>query len=490
MSLDTAAARPRVTAAQDQRATIVSPVAPASDATRYLCAAVHLDSRLAEQVVSEVLDQEYRAPPSSPDVDLVPVVLHAVAARARHLARDLILTLLIVVVLWSLGTARYLELMVALGLAWVVVVGETLVATYGVVAHELSSGRYRPGSAPLPNNPRRRQRLEQIAAFGRANVTVYSSYVPFVGSGTPFAAWSFALDTHRAAEGRVAESFTALEIHDFVVDRMRDLQMAKVDIEDRIFVDGRDIRGDHRFLTTALSVPVPWVESSLLRSLMVEPEDRARPYLSFRVIGWRGQLVLSIFLRFVVTPHELFVEVSHSLLTPVKDEFQEVDRLLPQPTVRQAARIGWRSLVRLPMRLFRAPSTVGRFLTSPLFTAVRNARQRREILSSLRFNYGAPASPRETVSDPRYQRYFQQLDQDLYAKVIEERLLQTLVEFYEAKGIDTAELVERQSTIQNHGVYVAGGGTLVAGSVAAGAGAQARSGLAERRVTRADAKRS
>jgi hypothetical protein len=468
-----------VSSARRRAAAVLKPAAQASDATRYLCAAVHLDSRIADQVISEILEQEYKAPPSSPDVDLVPVVLHAMAARVRHLVRDAILTVLIIAAVWFYVTVRPLQLLLALALAWVVVVGETLVATYGVVAHDLRAGHFRPDAVSLPNRPKLQQRLEQIAAFGQGNVTVYSSYIPFVGSGFPVEAWSIALDRHRATEGRVAESFTALEIHDFVLDRMRDVHPANLEIRDRVFVDGRDIRGDRRFLPTELSVPKSQVDLSLVRSLTLEPEDRARTYLSFQLSGWRGQLVLSTFLRFVVTPQELFVEVSHSLLTPVRDEFQEVDRLLPQPTLRQAARIGGRSLLRLPGRLLRAPGAVGSLLLGPISTARRTARQRREILGALRFDYGAPMSPRETASDPQYQRYFQALDKDLYLKVLEKRLLQTLVAFYDLKGIDTAELIERQSTIQNHGVYVAGGGSLIAGSVAAGAGARATSGPAK-----------
>ena len=448
---------------------------PASDATRYLCAAVHLDSRIAEQVVSEILEQEYKAPPSSPDVDLVPVVLHAVAARKRHLIRDAILTLLIIACLWLWASGHSLEFWAALLLMWVVVFGETLVATYGVVAHDLRAGQFRADKLPMPNNAKARSRLEQIAAFGRSNVTVYSSFVPFVGSGIPIEAFSFALHLRRSTPGQAEESFNAVDVHDFVLARMRELSLAKLDITDRVYVDGRDIRGDRRFLESELSVPRAQVDPSLMRSLMLDAEDRARPYLCFQLSGWRGQLVVSTVLRFVLTGKELFMEVSHSLLTPVRDEFQEVDRLLPQPTVRQATRIAGRSLIRLPMLVIRAPYAITKFVVSPISTARRGARQRREILSGLRFDYGAPVSPRETASDQRYQRYFQKLDQELYTKVLVKRLLQTLAEFFEAKGLDTSELLDRQTTIENHGVYVAGSGTLVADSVAAGAGAQAKS---------------
>jgi hypothetical protein len=445
---------------------------PPSDATRYLCAAVQLDSRLADEVVRDILDEEFKAPPSSPDVDLVPVILHAIAARKRHLVRDALLTFLLISAFWGAYTTRYVVVLLALALCWVVVVGETLVATYGVVARDLRAERFTP-DALSATDPAIKERLRHIAAAGRGNVSVYSGYQPFVGSGVVMDAWSFALDIERAVDGKIAESFTALAIHDFVKQQLCDLRTGEVALADRVFVDGRDIRDDRRFLPDRLAVPKPRVDRSLVRSLTVEPEDRARPYLAVRISGWRGQLVLSTFLRFVVTPHELVVEVTHCLLGPVRDEFQEVDRLLPEPTARQAIRIGWRALRRSPGHVLRAPFTVSAHLLGPVTAARQRARQRREIVSSLRFDYGAPRSPRETVSDHQYQRYFQKLDGELYTKVIEKRMLQAVERFLESKGIDTVELTQRQAMIQNNGVMVAAGGTITAGSIAAGTGARA-----------------
>ncbi|NIK57330.1 hypothetical protein [Kribbella shirazensis] len=433
-----------------------------------------MNSRLADEVVRDILDEKFTAPPSSPGVDLVPVILHAIAARKRHLVRDVLLTALLFSAFWGAYTTRYVVVLLALALCWVVVVGETLVATYGVVAHDLRPERFKP-DALSSNDPGVRERLAQVAAAARGNVSVYSGYQPFVGSGVPVDAWSFALDIDRPAEGRTAESFTALSIHDFVKQRLRDLRTGEVTMADHVFVDGRDIRDDRRFLPERLAAPKPKVDRSLVRSLTVEPEDRARSYLTVQIGGWHGQLVVSTFLRFVVAPHELVVEVTHCLLGPVRDEFQEVDRLLPEPTARQAIRLGGRALRRAPGHVLRAPFAVAAHLAGPVTAARHQARQRREIVSSLRFDYGAARSPRETVGDRRYQRYFQQLDSALYIKVIEKRMLRAVEQFLESKGIDTTELTDRQAAMQNNGVYVAPGGTITAGSVAAGTGARASS---------------
>jgi hypothetical protein len=453
-----------------ENGTRVKPEQRSSDATRYLCAAVHLDSRIADQVIHDVLEQDYRAAPSSPDVDLVAVVLHALAARRRQLTRDVILVVLMIAMAWSLVSLHSTAFLVSIALAWAAVLGESLVATYGVLAHDLRPGNFHPARLPRPSSSKARKRLEQIEEFGRSNVSVYSSYAPFVGHGRTVEAWSAALAL-RATAKREAEAFSTADIHDFVLSRMREIPVGTVEVADRIYVDGRDIRGDRRFLAGELSAPRAHVDPSLIRSLMAEPENRARPYLSFQIKGWRGQLVLSTFVRFVVTSKEIFIEVSHSLLTPVRDEFQVVDRLLPQPNPRQALLLAAKSAAMLVIYLARAPMALTRAIIGPLAAELRTARQRREILGALRFNYGAPVSPRETVSDPNFQRYFQKLDTSHYVKVLEKRLLDAIVEFLQARGIDTSEFDERKQAIENNGLYVAG--NLVAGSVAVGAGARA-----------------
>jgi hypothetical protein len=98
-------------------------------------------------------------------------------------------------------------------------------------------------------------------------------------------------------------------------------------------------------------------------------------------------------------------------------------------------------------------------------------------MHGLRFNYGSQLSLREAASDTRYHRYFQELDQDRYSKVIEKALLESLVLFLDDKGVDTSELVARQTTILNQGVYITGGASVSAQNIAAGAKAQARSGV-------------
>lgn len=67
----------------------VEPQRPADqDATRYVCAAAHVDPDFARRVVRELLVAEHRLPVPHPSLDLPTVVRHCIASRARRLYRD------------------------------------------------------------------------------------------------------------------------------------------------------------------------------------------------------------------------------------------------------------------------------------------------------------------------------------------------------------------------------------------------------------------
>ncbi|MEU0560853.1 hypothetical protein [Dactylosporangium sp. NPDC006015] len=70
-----------------------------STTTRRLCAAVHLDSGLAERVVAELTDDPRRAVAPSVGLDLEPVLCHALRARLLGTVRDAFLTAAVVVAL-------------------------------------------------------------------------------------------------------------------------------------------------------------------------------------------------------------------------------------------------------------------------------------------------------------------------------------------------------------------------------------------------------
>jgi hypothetical protein len=457
----------------------------ARDATRYLCAAVQLDPGLNDSALRGILHEEHRAVASSPGVDLVTVLKYGLAARQRHLLRDglLGLILFIFIILFLRSPLVAFGWIIPLGIcAWLTVFVESLVAHYGVVAAQLSRDSFDPAKAPEPDNQRDRQRLAEIGARDRGNVTVFANYSPFVGYGQTAEQWSFTLNVAKPAEDQKVTPFTVQELHDFVADDVRQLGLPGVVVEDRVFINGLDLL--HGFepevqravLPNELAAPVSRVDDGVFDRLQNDPKSRARPYLVVRIGGWSGQLVVTLFLRFALLPQKdmLFVEANYSLLPPMRQEYLVVDRLLTRPTWRQVSRVASVSLAKAVPGLFGG---FFRTLAVPLAALGRPGklrREAREITEDRSFNYGAFQSLREKAADTRYHRYFQQLDREMYGKLAERRVMDALTRFLEDHGVDTSELVERTTMIMNNGIYVAGQGKVDAGTLAVGSNAVAR----------------
>ncbi|QIZ35950.1 hypothetical protein [Saccharopolyspora sp. ASAGF58] len=454
----------------------------ARDATRYLCAALQLDPGLNDKALQNILDEDYRAVASSPGVDLVTVLKYGLAARRRQLTRDVLIVLLGLIGLGVLASPQPGWALLVLFAGWAVMFIETLSTHYGILSAQLRRNAFDPANAPAPTRGRTAARLADIAARDRGNLTVFADYAPFAGYGITFGNWSFTLNVAKAEEGKDIVEFTVQELRDFVADSVRGIGLPGVLVEDRVFVSGLDLL--HGFepsvqqaiLPNELAAPASRVDEAVLGRLHDDPNSRARPYLTVRVTGWSGELVVTMFLRFALSPQKdlLFVEANYSLLPPVKRRYQEVDRLLSSPTFRQLGRLAAMSLIRLVPAVFGGGQRVWAGLVSPLTRVLKSRREAREITQDRTFNYGATMSLREEAADNRYHRYFQQLDKEMYAKLAERRVMDALEEFLADHNVETSDLSERQTTILNNGIYVTGHGKLDAMSVAAGTNAIAR----------------
>ena len=125
-----------------------------------------------------------------------------------------------------------------------------------------------------------------------------------------------------------------------------------------------------------------------------------------------------------------------------------------------SVQIGAVEILLTPFRLLLAPWLLLSFMARTLNQSWHTWKQQREITRERAFNYGGTFNPREGLADHNFQRYFQELDSDQYTKIIEKNIFQSLVDFLDDHGIDTSELVERQTAILNNGVYVTGAATV------------------------------
>jgi hypothetical protein len=477
-----------------------------------MCAAAWTDKQLNQILLAGILNERRRAVASSPGVDLVMVLRHAIAAHRRRIATDIFIATTLAITLAlsivaAVVTSRPLAppgpvapedvpttpttpvtlialvALVALIAAGTAVFLENFTIYYRVLARTLRRNVFDPANAPTFRQEVER-RLAEIQARDLGNVTVFPDYSPFIGHGGLVTAWSFVLNVAKPAEGKTVTAFSIEEVYDYVAKQVRSLGQG-VAVENRVLVYGEDLLDGidsvvgRAILPHDLEAPRPSIDDRLVRQLMSDPQGRARTYLSIRVIGWGGELALTVFLRFTMPRLQelLFVEASYLLLTPVQARYRLVDRLLPHPPISQLIQLAAKSAAQTPLRII---TSIGTSIGSLLSRASGPAWDRTEhydttlIRHYKSFNYGAIVSARELVGDNVYFRYFQELDKAMYAATVERRIFDAVSDFLESHGVDVAELTNRQTTILNNGIFVAGRGTVNAQNIAAGQDSRAQ----------------
>jgi hypothetical protein len=457
-----------------------------SDVTRHLCATAHLDHgklrrsghKFRRAVLEDVGRHPYRALGASPGVEMTPVIVHCRAANARKLVRDAVLTGVLLVFLVALAVADTTAERVVVGvcaavISWEVVYAEMAFAINRVVAPLLLRG----SQAPSPEVPSGHDdQLDAVMAAERGNITVYSGFSPFVGAGTELGGWSFAVDTNQAKSelGRTytPQPFTLEQLYAYVAEAVTQLSRAGVTIDDQVYVDGRELREDPRFLRQPLDRPRIDADPELLASVMTGADEHIRFYKRIRVYAWRGELVLTVFLRFTQISDKLFTEVNYLLLPPLERRYRHADEIARSLSWRRRLKIAAEALVATPFLWPAAPFALMQAAIAPYKHWREQRRWRREVRENPAFDYGARPTLRERTSSPNFDHYFQKLDSEMFQKIIERQMLNGLIEFLDDHGIDTSDLKERETAILNNGVIVTGG-SIRAESLAVGKGAQA-----------------
>jgi len=426
-----------------------------SATTRWLCAAVTLDAGLERRVLDEVLEEQQRAVITTPGVDLVTVLKYALEAHRRRLVRDIVLLVDLCALVIAVALRSVPLFLVLLVVAWLTIFIERYAGQHGSVIRGLRPGHFDPQKARSP--PRDSfagRQLQRIAAAGTSgNVTLYSGFEPFRGYGTARSSWSFAVDITRSPDsmrgpGRRGQpkAFSALDVYDRVKAGLRGLDLPGVELTDRLFINGRDIHGDRRFLPQPGGPPVTSVSPELMEEMLAVPEEWARPYLTISMTSWQGDLVMATFIRFLVSGTDLFVEAAHNVVPPVRAEFKAIDERDPEIEAGEFFAMAGGTLLSTLPRLLGSVSGI----IHEMGANGRRDKKRRRVEETR--DYGALVSVRELAADTKWQRYFQIFDDERFVKVIEQRIFRTLVEFLKEHNIDTSSLESRAETLINNGV--------------------------------------
>lgn len=459
-----------------------------SETTRLLSAAAYLNRSFREEVVKFCLHNRHCALGSSFGLDMPTVVRHCRRAK-KILGRQSFYLFPLALTAGILIPNSFPNPTPAaigeIGLLYLISFGICLyfeTRARAIVTSSFMRGNFNP-DAFLEGDA---TPVADLEAAETGNAVIYSGFSPFVGSGEELGAWSFALDLRKRAEDPVkagnersielSESelneITLGALYSCVAKNIAELHLERVSVHDKLYVNGRDIRDDQRFLSDPLSKPHYRVTDQVMENAMLEQgEKHLRHYRCIRVVDWNGELVLSIFLRFTRLSHNLFVEASYFLLTPVAEHLRVVDTLSPHFRFGRFIKLAGVTAIKTPFLLIWSLFDL---LHRPIKRIQRWSAGREEdrlIRENPSFDYGASFSFRQWASGYLYRRYFQRLDKEMYLKILEKNVLDSILTFLEEHNVDVSELKQRQMTILNQGVIVSGG-TMTTHNTSVGAGAK------------------
>ncbi len=453
-----------------------------TETTRHLCAAAYSNEEFCDQVIQQTIEQEYRAVAPCYGFDLPTVIKHCLVAKERRKKRSLILTSIFVVSLIVSLYGKLWMLSIPLLVTWVIIFRERLMTRHQIVLKNFSEENYNPDcidweaelgniiddSEELSNSGKNRQKiqkiktiLDKVAKEQSGKIILYGKYSPFIGAGYDIGGWSFALDISKPKSnlGEISDMvpFEINELYQQVEDDVIEITLPEIEIkiEDNLYVDGQQVRDDKRFLNNPFKPP--YVNSQFLSGQLLKSEKSNRYYKRIQITGWNGELIFSIFLRFFKFGKNLYIEARYFLLPPLKNNFYAIDKIESPGTLLQKLDLIWQSLLISILILPLSFSINVYEILKPIIISINRWINTMLIKENPTFNYGAITSIRENVSDSLYRQYFQILDKEMYLKVFETILLNSMVNFLDSKNIDTTDLKNRQSEIINQGIIMSGG---------------------------------
>jgi hypothetical protein len=291
------------------------------DTTRYLCSAAYLSKKFRDTVIKQIVKDKYRAIAVSYGVDVLIVIKHCLVAAQRETQRNNLLTILFFFTFINL-TYLFLPCLI---IAYIIVFRDKWNTRYQIIAKNFAKNNFQLEPVEFSPNDRIKAILTQISTEENGNVVVYGGFSPFVGSGLEVGAWSFSLNSDIGKEqlGQRLQPipFSVEELYKYVVDNIEKLNLKGLTIEDKLCVNGKTVRDYQLFLPDMFSRPYSSIDPQEIKRFVNSGEESIRYYKHIKVVGWGGELVFSLFLRFYKNHEQLFVEASLFLLTPVQ-EFQ------------------------------------------------------------------------------------------------------------------------------------------------------------------------
>jgi hypothetical protein len=353
---------------------------------------------------------------------------------------------------------------VAVIAAWFIVTWENWQRYHNVLARKMLRDRFDPNQAPIPPTKAERNRLAVVAKRRDGNLVVFSGYSAFIGSGRRLGYQRILLDVSRGTEeddGTHLQPlpFASHDLHEAIIrafSRQHGLAatLANIKVHERLFVNGLHVQNDARLLPNPLQPPPTSVGGDLLAAATMHPTPEARTYVCVEMPGWRGQLVVTMFIRAVRAGDSLYIEWAFRVLPPLHSSFFVVDQLHELPAYRQ-----FMSSMRAALR-----ETAPAFVRSP-YMALRTyrgahvgernwTRQANAIRNGRVFDYGARQSIREIACGTQRGHYFLARDETMYVLLAQQALTRAVEVFLEEKHVSLGEFESQVKVIFDNSIKI------------------------------------
>ena len=438
--------------------------------TRFLSATVHLDGSFANHTWVTLLFPGRQAQAPEQEIDPVAVARHAILSLSRRTRRDRRLAWLLLAVVIATGflfiagahndvpIGRVVLLVLLLPFAgWLVALAivynhYSLVRRSAVeVFHQVYE--YTRDAAP-PLAPDVEARLEEVH---RSNVTIFNSYMPFVGTGHTLDTWKLTLQMR--TDHDVDMAITPEEVHEHLFEAIPQA-LPNVRAERRLYVDGGTATTVPGLIPDeqgpGISIrPTAIVDENLLRHYEMHPTRTARTYLAFVENSGNGDVVVTVLVRAEQQGGTLFVEGRSQVLLPVQPGFKDVYWVSKNADQRV-----------LPVLRSAIPATTGLWFESPLRLARMwlgdredertLKREGQRLVRGQPVNFGVGSSLRQDAMLPADPGYYGAADEVMYFRVITQQILLSLSHLLEKHVVHTSDLEEQRQLILEQTFNVTG----------------------------------
>ncbi len=313
-------------------------------------------------------------------------------------------------------------------------------------------------------------------ATNKADVIVHRGPSPFIGAGLALETQTIALSLEPAddpSKPHGPDDINVTDLHAHVAMALKSLSSASslvpgLRLEGILHREQVLIPADRLMdnINTSLGSaalkgvdqpPARHVALKAARYLAERPLEWARYYSCYRVESWNRDLATSCYFYAGTDQQMLYLELTHCILPPVMERFQEIDYIVD---------VGTGPISTTASALLLLPATVGRRLRS---LARRLAPRKRRTRGVVADRYGASLSLREHVAgDGKPPLHFLNTDATRYVKIVDTALFRAIGNYLQQCGYDVVEFQKAvTATISQNSVNIAGG-TFTNSNIAAG----------------------